>query len=199
MTKKQVDIHGEIIQWFCDNADKGVWLRSLNGGWVLTYSPLWTTECKYVQNDEYTELRKAKVDGKLQWKWKHFKPATKEKDTEWKQVPYSETFAFYGEYDYRIKPDEPKVKVGDWVRHYQGRIKKATEDDIKYSSMYFELWIPQEGDVVILFNDNPEQFTIAKYQTSEDGKHRLISCSGKWTEIFKNCIPYIGQPFEEMK
>lgn len=189
MTKEQVQKHGEVIKWFCDNPEKGVWCQSEEGfPWYLIHTPTFDTHYKYVQNDEYTELRKAKVDGKLQWKWKHFNPATKEKDTEWKQVPYSETFAFHGEYNYRIKPDEPELKVGDWVRD------KVNCKIVKLGKHFheggIELWTPQEGDVVI-FLDEPTPRLI-KLQTSNIMYAKSLLVSNK-------CIPYTGQPFEEMK
>lgn len=207
MNKEQVQKYGEVIKWFCDNPDKGVWLCSPIGEWVLTYRPQWDTVCKYVQNDEYAELRKAQADGKT-IQYNNTPHITIENwiDINSKLTSGVKNFTYPCQ-SYRIKPDEPKFKVGDWIRAIRGKSHIERLTDKRAAELLahqcliemYELWTPQEGDVVILFNDNPEQFTIAKYQTSENGKHHLVSCSGKWTEIFTNCIPYIGQPFEEMK
>ena len=63
MTKEQVERHGAVIKWFCDNPDKGVFeLTSI--GWEITYSPEFYPADKYVQNDEFAEFRKALIDCK---------------------------------------------------------------------------------------------------------------------------------------
>ena len=63
MTKEQAQKHGNVIKWFIDNSDKGVYeLTSI--GWKLTDEPNFYPADKYVQNDRYAEFRKALVDGK---------------------------------------------------------------------------------------------------------------------------------------
>ena len=64
MTKEQAKKHGEVIKWYCDNADQGVLYKDCSE-WFLTYEPSWTEDFIFVQNDEYAELRKAQADGKI--------------------------------------------------------------------------------------------------------------------------------------
>jgi hypothetical protein len=65
MTKEQIEQHKEIIKWFIDNHDNGVWTKGENEGWVLQTCPTFSEKAAYVQNDEYYELRKALADGKI--------------------------------------------------------------------------------------------------------------------------------------
>ena len=65
MTKEQIEKHGEIIKWWVDHVDKGVWFKLKSSEtWTLTHRPEFFTDFIYVQNDEYAELRKALVEGK---------------------------------------------------------------------------------------------------------------------------------------
>jgi len=64
-----------------------------------------------------------------------------------------------GTYKYRIKPEEPKFKVGDWVVDKVGNINKIIDmnsDYLKFkggvrdnSIFNYELWQPESGDLVI--------------------------------------------------
>jgi len=111
VTKEQVETHGEVIKWFCDNADKGAWMAHEKGSWSLRIEPTWDTNCFYVQNDQYAVLRKAQADGKA---------------IQIRQNPHANwvdgnTKAFSLLYEcYRIKPDEPKFKdlliLGDYYK-----------------------------------------------------------------------------------
>ena len=108
MNKEQIAKHKDIMLWFIENPDKGVWIK---GGaysvWHLHENPEFTLVGKYIQNDEYAELRKAQADGKV---------------IEWTDNPnivgrtwYDNTTSFdMNIFMYRIKPDEPEFKDGDW-------------------------------------------------------------------------------------
>ena len=69
MNKDQANKHKDVIIWFCigDNEDKGVWCRKApEYPWYESHSPeFYCNGTKYVQNDEYAELRKALADGKV--------------------------------------------------------------------------------------------------------------------------------------
>lgn len=190
MTKEQVQKHGEVIKWFCDNPEKGVWLRSPNGGWTFTRKPFWDIQCKYVQNDEYAELRKAQADNKI---IEHKSPELNVWYTKSKTSDFN-TFT-----DYRIKPDEPKFKVDDWVYTEEGYLGKIIShiynnlyniSGLRFNAKVSRLWTPKEGDVVI-FLDEPTP-RILKLQTCNMMYAKSLFVNSK-------CIPYIGQPFEEIK
>ena len=88
--------------------------------------------------DEYTELKQAIVDGKtiqfyIDNKW------TKWKNPDW-DCPVN---------CYRIKPDESKFKVGDWVvLGNETRIitEDTTEEYLCTYNRLWELWTPVEGE-----------------------------------------------------
>jgi hypothetical protein len=118
MTKKQAEKHSEIIKWFIDNPNKGVYCKHPEDNlWRLSYSPTFDTILTYVQNDEYVELRKAQTDGKtiqIEYKPSNSKPY-------WRNYSNGEMNCFYKENNYRIKPDKPEFKVGDWVTANNGK------------------------------------------------------------------------------
>jgi len=63
MTKEQIKKHGKVIKWFCDNPEKGVWVK-ISNRWEQTIEPAFNPKLIYIQNDEYVELRKALAEGK---------------------------------------------------------------------------------------------------------------------------------------
>ena len=162
----------ELIKKYKDEFDH--WL---NGGKVLskqTLLPEWSncqdeniwkipsnniTKVLIVIDDEYVEFRKALAEGKVvqkqdyyskQWidmKNDNFHSAS---DTQYEGV-------------YRIKPEEPKFKVGDWVIH-NGVVKQVTKVvdglidclDNKVAVIMkeesLELWEPKPGEWCWVFN-----------------------------------------------
>ena len=119
MTKEQIIKHKEVIKWFRDNPDKGVWFKDINRGWVLITQPSFNPHYIYVQNDKYAKYRKALADGKT------IKCRRKNGDI-WEKVTANiePTRNFNSLYRYRIKKDKPKFKVGDWVIHHFGDKKQ---------------------------------------------------------------------------
>lgn len=134
----------------------GKLLIKLSTGWEpvpLDYA--WHLTSKLIIiDDEYVELRKALAEGKTiqvydviyqhltdpkldTYGWKDFKSFTK-----------SSTFTHSPE-TYRIKPEEPKFKVGDWVRDGKN-IYKFIEPSSTYSYELSlnrcELWQPKLND-----------------------------------------------------
>lgn len=198
MTKEQVQKHGDIIKWFCDNPEKGVWVKTHKDGlWQLEYEPTFTVNI-YVQNDEYSEFRKAHADGKtIQFKKTHIgtHEITPHQWVDWN----SYNFCFNKDTEYRIKPDEPKFKVGDWVYTEEGYLGKVTShvsndfyaiSGMKRNAKISRLWTPKEGDIIIGIRKNLPIiiFTYKEYKLQVDN----------FVE-FDKVIPYIGQPLEEMK
>lgn len=83
---------------------------------------------------------------------------------------------------YRIKPEEPKFKVGDWVRDLiSGKIHRVNNEDTvngKFSQVI--KWQPKEGELVILKNKN-DTISIIKY----NGETNVYPFIGEITWLHK--------------
>ena len=145
MTKQQIEKHGEVIKWFCDNVDKGVWCKFEScKTWELRYDPKFEVYTEYIENDVYAELRKAQADGKVI-----------ENSSTCGWIPLEGNIEGFKLSSLRIKPDEPKFKVGDWVRHLQpyDEVFQMTEQVLSdRNSDEFELWQPKEGEWCVFYN-----------------------------------------------
>ena len=113
----------EITRWAnCpDNTD--VWYRQSNDeyiGWQLSKNPFWHPYCVYIVDDEWSEIRKAFIDGKTIEVYDCV-------DNSWKTIVTS-TWIEKLEY-YRIKPDEP-VYEWQWIFI-------ATEDLYDITNTYY--------------------------------------------------------------
>lgn len=183
MTKNQIDKHGETIKWFCDNSDKYVWIQiSGNRLWTTTDSPAFAFNNKYVQDDEYAEYRKAQADGKAIEEMSN-------SGVTW-YTNKNPNYADRPEH-YRIKPDEPKFKVGDWTRlEDNSNWFLETEQHVKTLMMSIEdgedikLWKPKEGEWCVFWDDKRNaNYTIAIYMKQGDkhGTSRKL--------IFNNIAP----------
>ena len=122
------------------------------------YSPSYITAI--IINDEYSEFRKALAEGKI-IQINNSKPET------WIDID-TDKLANYNPSFLRIKPDEPKFKVGDFVRYVHSTPAKALEiNNINGNRYYFtnsemscvehelELWTPVKGEWC-WFYDNPD-------------------------------------------
>lgn len=162
MNKLVIKKHGPVIKWFCDNADKGIWCKLLKDDyWVHCDGVSFELKNKYVQNDEYAELRKAKADGKtIQFD----DPMDEQK---WSDL--LEPFEFLDDVNmFRIKPDEPEFKIGDWVyppnRNTPIQVKK---DMFGQSYTNWKIWKPQEGEWVCMKDfDLDNVYAIFKYNSN---------------------------------
>lgn len=128
-------------------------------------------------NDEYSEFRKALAEGKIV----QFLECVDQNETDstndvydwinWSQAKSHSKFT--NGIKYRIKPDEPKFKVGDWVRFID------TPDQIEqyngkpyHSECNIELWKPQPGKMCIFWDNGSDYFIIAQYKhTNADNRH----------------------------
>ena len=101
---------------------------------------------------------------------------------------------------YRIKPDEPEFKIGDYVRYIHTNSPKPLRIvNINCERYYFEnagiilrideieKWEPREGEVCIFWNNDSNTAVIAKL--------RYIVSTGTYrTEhsYWDNCMPFTG-------
>ena len=172
-----------------------------------SYSP---DDVLIVIDDEYVELRKALAEGKTV-EFKH--PQVGYKD--WEIVTQEHIFqsVVLGR-EYRIKPEEPKFKVGDWVRDgktiYQF-IEPSSTYSYKLSLDRCELWQPQLGEWCWFYTsrsyDTPclRKFITIINDTyialnSQNSKHITPTEVPSFKKgisdsyvTYKNCEPFIGQ------
>lgn len=139
----------------------------------LPLEPSWTSnDIIYVIDDEYLYLRKALAEGKIiQGEWKSCDGESTWLDT-----------AEFTEYtNYRIKPDEPTFKVGDWVTRdydkYIYLINSITRNEaevfngehsvISLKSIK-QLWKPQPGEWCVFWDDSyKESYVIKRFSHSD--------------------------------
>ena len=111
--------------------------------------------------------------------------------------------------DYRIKPEEPKFKVGDWIT-VNGPAGTFTEcisgiaDDtytlsgtnICYKSQATK-WEPKAGEVCIFWdNSHTNEVMIARYSHSERSFYYPLK---RPNTCYQNCMPFIGTLPPHMK
>lgn len=157
---------------------------------IFSYS---TVNFVLVIDDAYIELRKALAEGKII----QLNEAEKFSDQNrgWVDLSCtslgSSTNLFPVEY-YRIKPEEPKFKVGDWVRDgkniYQF-IEPSSIYSYESSLQRCELWQPKPGEFCWFLNESKTHPTLATFTNKSLGLYYSdISNDG-----FDFCEPFIGQ------
>ena len=171
----------------------------------------------YVLNDSYSDYRKALAEGKtLQYNFGNYGINKKDFPDSWKDLDLS--IGILADRtcpeNYRIKPEEPKFKVGDWVRDGKN-IYKFIEPSSTYSYELSlnrcELWQPQLGEWCWFYDgrsyDTP---CLRKFITIIDDIYIALNSQNSShitpTEVpsfergisdsyvrYKNCEPFIGQ------
>ena len=101
---------------------------------------------------------------------------------------------------YRIKPEEPEFKIGDYVRYIHANSPKPLQiSNINCERYYFEnaeiilrideieKWEPKEDEVCVFWNNNSNTAVIAKLRY-------IVSTDTYRTEhgYWDNCIPFTG-------
>jgi len=182
--------------------DGSVYAHFKNGGHrnVCTLEDFGTHLDYCYIDDEYVEFRKALAEGKtLQVLLRRIVP----NEYEWVDLESDMLFTV-GTYKYRIKPEEPKFKVGDWVRfntiseeNYTFRIKeikgKYLYDDKcdGYLDNCCEFWVPQVDEYVWIKN---QLWKYKGFQKTHYGEGHCFST--KDDELIRdelNCRPFIGE------
>ena len=180
--------------------------------WWIT--DCWDYEIEYVQaiiiNDECVEFRKALVEGKtVQYNFGNYGINRKDFPNTWKDLDISVGILADRAYpdNYRIKPDEPKFKVGDWVIitafenkqlivKYENHILKENVL-IMNNTIYFppgrgleytKIWQPQPGEWCYFWDDNYTIAILAKFSESIDSK--FIEHNGN---AFSYCQPFTNE------
>lgn len=101
--------------------------------------------------------------------------------------------------NYRIKPEEPKFKIGDWVRDgediYQF-IEPSSIYSYELSLQRCELWKPKPGEWCWFYQSKREIPTLGtlKYFSDKDGFCAYSTPKASMSvKYFKHCEPFLGQ------
>lgn len=176
-------------------------LKYFTGKEWLSYSgvELWTAsnDLKIIIDDQYVEFRKALAEGKtIEYStianYKH--PITRMDDLE---VLIKANHS--GKYTFRIKPEEPEFKVGDWIT-VNGPTGTFTEcisgiadntytlsgTNICYRSQASK-WEPKEDEVCIFWDNGYNTAVITKLRD-------IVDTATYRTEhnYWDNCMPFTG-------
>ena len=139
---------------------------------------------QFIINDEFSELRKALHDGKTVQAYYKFN------DT-WNDIIKPEFKDNVS--NYRIKPEEPKFKIGDFVRDIiSGKVSQVNNEDIangKYSQV--TKWEPSPRELCWFWSGNKlEEATLSKFHSyTKHGVFKTIYDSFKYCEPFLNSTP----------
>ena len=176
----------------------GAFIHWLNGGELLYNSGemwnevkngfRWDTLGPIIINDSYVEFRKALAEGKTVEKCYYHSPDC---PRVWR--PMEEDFMGMVE-TYRIKPDEPEFKVGDYAYLTNDTIVQVTSTHLVHGTEHMTLWTLEEASddewVLAWFNLclGPEMNTSPMLMYAQEAKE----------EKFDNVVPYIGQSPKEL-
>jgi len=195
MTPEQIKKHKEVIKWFCDNPDKGVWRKDTpTNDWYIDNTPAWYEDYIYVQKDEYAEFRKALADGETVQLDNQFEYDSSKLKT-WIEV--DEISDHIPVAHYRIKSDESKFKTGDWVycTSKQGTttLRQFKKEMIEWVNIYrLTKWEPKENELCVFWDNNCDEYYIGRYGAvcfketfgDEFGNHyRYLQQKGDWGNI----------------
>jgi hypothetical protein len=201
MTVAQAKAHKEAIQFFIDNPVKGLWVRrTLIDKWEIVDSPDFYLEGVYIQNDDYSEFRKAIIDGKTIQLNNSDSIYDTSSISGW--INITKIYDHIESSKYRIKPEKPQFSVGDWITHSTGnyQIKEMPDDDeieitstcnCSISLEEVTLWKPKHNNYYI-FWENEAEYIIARFrrQTSYPTKYVPISVDLNGNEqFFRNIAP----------
>jgi hypothetical protein len=150
-------------------------------------------------DDQYVEFRKAVADGKqLQSRDSKSYLCSPTKYGEWSDTNHT---SFCLPVDcYRIKPEEPQFKVGDYVRYIHANSPKSLRiSNINCRRYYFEnakiilrideieKWEPKEGEWCWFWDEHYTTAILAKFlEKTNEGYFEHHSNS------FEYCEPFIG-------
>jgi len=207
MTKEQIQEHKEVILWFINNPDKGVWHKGIaSNRWHLYYNPSFYKDFIYIQNDEYAESRKAIIDNETVQHNLHSDCVTRPARDEYVSVSKINTQIPVSYY--RIKPKEPEFNIGDWVTVGDSnpcQFKRFTGDlpewnkDLDYEVIEFtdtlmryqipnfdrsivKLWKPKQGKLCVFWDNNNDWYVISKFIDFSNGLY-IDHMSKGWDNI----------------
>ena len=170
-------------------------------------------DVKYIiLKDCYFPYRKALAEGKTIQQYNTIHTPHK-----WTDVIYKNTIKFSDNISYRIKPEEPKFKVGDWVtsemekpfrilnnNHLNALLLRINDKDKDIPDL--ELWQPKENEWCWFWWDDGDMLTpaLAKFKgtTKDSNNNTIYLCEsmfqdyiddGDLTIQFDSCEPFFGK------
>ena len=167
----------------------------------------------YIINDEFVEIRKALAEGKsiqMLCKYDKMEPIWDDMTEVIKSIGFVDV-----KENYRIKPEAPKFKVGDWVRNRINEIGQILQEDYKSKGLYkisnthalkcevgtsakdLTIWVPKKGDWCWFWNKNGIP-TIGQFLSIETDGNRKYSATFPNTPhpfitYYDYCEPFLGQ------
>ncbi len=199
MNAEQAKKHKEVIQWWINHPNQGVWCKS-SGQWIITYSPMFSYNEPYLPNDKYSELRKAHYDGKIiqsQIDSASSYSISWGDEVEWHDECEKNLWRISAE-GYRIKP-ENRFKIGDWVTveefNFPDMVSEITTCGIKllihdcnYVSGSDEhevkLWEPKQGEWCVFWDKytDKKEYLIFKYSHKQANHYYPLNKSNHYYE-----------------
>lgn len=194
----------EFDHWL--NGGKLLYKRLNSNAWWNSepwdYSPDYVTAI--IISDEYVEFRKALAEGKTVQANVNYWSFPETEEFNWQDIASPDSFNKFNLLNLRIKPDEPKFKVGDFVRYVPAHALGALEiNNINGNRYYFtnsemscvehelEPWTPVK-DEWCWFYDSKSGKSAALAQFKEINNDYFISItntSWKYCEPFLNSLP----------
>ena len=175
------------------NKNTKVWITLTNNTWTCTAPSV--DHLLIVINDGYVEFRKALAEGKT---IEYFGQTS----NVWSELP-EPNFVLHPTC-YRIKPDEPKFKVGDFVRYVHSTPPRALEiNNINGNRYYFtnsemsclehklEPWTPVKGEWCWFYDKSSNKYShLAKFNEMWENKFRSTTDTPwQFCEPFLNSLP----------
>ena len=167
---------------------------------ILNWDPFTPETIVYIINDKYVEFRKALAEGKIvQYLGQYSNMWHEVQEPDFNLHPNC----------YRIKPDKPNFKVGDFVRYIPSTPTRALEiNNINENKYYFtdsdmvcvehelEPWTPIKGEWCWFFNDDRIP-TISQFvEMNNDITRKYFAvypnrpkALGSW---YKKCEPFLN-------
>ena len=162
---------------------------------ILNWDPSKPETILYIINDKYVEFRKALAEGKVI-------EYLGQSSNVWHEVQEPD-FNLHPTC-YRIKPDEPKFKLGGFVRYIHTTYPRALEiNNINGNRYYFtnsemsclehelEPWTPVKDEWCWFYDNKSSKYTVVG-QFKEACNDKFISTTGthwKFCEPFLNSLP----------
>ena len=152
-----------------------------------------------VIEDEYVELRKALAEGKTIQMYCKYDGVTPIWD-DMTEVIKSIGFVMTKE-NYRIKPEEPKFKVGDWVRDLRDnsvfQINSVNFNlNLSITNGVYIHWQPKPGEWCWFYQSKREIPTLGNLKHFSDKDSFCAYSTPKASmsvKYFKHCEPFLGQ------
>ena len=164
-----------------------------------------SVDALFVINDEYVEFRKALAEGKtIQLNEAHKFADSNRGWVDLYCISLGKSTHLFPVNYYRIKPDEPKFKVGDFVRYIHTTYPRALEiNNINGGRYYFinskmsclehelEPWTPVKGEWCWFYDKASNKYShLAKFNEMWKNKFRSTTDTPwQFCEPFLNSIP----------